>query len=129
MNGIKRNTIVAVAGLLALVGLSMSDTSQAETGNVVLWNKLGSTAEVTNSEVGLDGSIMGNSYAYEPAKFGNGYVRKALWNWIEFPGQIMTSLAQKGDYINVGRPQSNATSALRLRRFWVGRPPIFRTAR
>ncbi|OAI05959.1 hypothetical protein A1353_09690 [Methylomonas methanica] len=96
MNGIKRNTIVAVAGLLALVGLSMSDTSQAETGNVVLWNKLGSTAEVTNSEVGLDGSIMGNSYAYEPAKFGNGYVRKALWNWIEFPGQIMTSLAQKG---------------------------------
>ncbi len=72
MNGIKRNTIVAVAGLLALVGLSMSDTSQAETGNVVLWNKLGSTAEVTNSEVGLDGSIMGNSYAYEPAKFGNG---------------------------------------------------------
>ncbi|WP_445367918.1 hypothetical protein ACH5Y9_24465 [Methylomonas sp. BW4-1] len=95
MNGIKRKTLSAIACLLALLGL-FSPTAQAETGNVVLWNKLGSNTEVINSEVGPSGSIQGNQYAYEPAKFGNGYVRKALWNWIEFPAQIMTSLAQKG---------------------------------
>lgn len=95
MNGITRKTLPAAACLLALLGL-LKSTAQAETGNVVLWNKLGSNTEVVNSEVGPSGSIQGNNYAYEPAKFGNGYVRKALWNWIEFPAQIMTSLGTKG---------------------------------
>jgi hypothetical protein len=64
--------------------------------NVVLWNKLGSDAEVTHSEVGLPGSFVGSSYAFELGKFGNGYVRKAKWNWLEFPGSILFNLAQRG---------------------------------
>lgn len=92
MKGVKRKTLIAVAW----VGLAMPAASHAETGNVVLWNKLGNNTEVINSEVGPSGSILGNNFAYEPGKFGNGYVRKARWNWVEFPAQIMSSLAQKG---------------------------------
>lgn len=69
---------------------------EAQSGKVVLWNKLGSLTEVTHSEVGLSGSISGNSYAFEPGKFGNGYVRKANWNWLEFPGSVLFNLAQRG---------------------------------
>ncbi|OHX36234.1 hypothetical protein BJL95_10660 [Methylomonas sp. LWB] len=96
MNKIKHKPSLAVACLLIVPGLSTPTIGIAETGNVVLWNKLGSNAEVTHSEVGPDGTLMGGNYAYEPGKFGNGYVRKGLWNWVEFPGQIMRNLAQRG---------------------------------
>jgi hypothetical protein len=64
---------------------------------LVLWNKLGSESEVQCSEVGLNGNIVGASYAFEPAKYGRGYVRKARGsNFIEFPGSVRHQLSHQG---------------------------------
>lgn len=64
---------------------------------LVLWNKMGSDQEVLNSEVGPNGVIVGSSYAFEPGKFGNGYVRKAIDNnYIEFPASIVDGLRDRG---------------------------------
>jgi hypothetical protein len=40
---------------------------------LVLWNKLGSQAEIENSEVGPDGFIYGSGLSFVPGKFGNGF--------------------------------------------------------
>ncbi|ANE56989.1 hypothetical protein [Methylomonas sp. DH-1] len=51
MYGITRKTRSTAAALAALIGLS-STATKAETGNVVLWNKLGSATEIATSEIG-----------------------------------------------------------------------------
>jgi YVTN family beta-propeller protein len=69
----------------------------ADLARLVLWNKLGSDDEVLHSEVGENGTIVGTSYAYEPAMFGNGYVKKEYWqNYLRFPASILDRLTQRG---------------------------------
>ena len=69
----------------------------AQSGGVVLWNKLGSEAEVTHSEFGPNGNIVGSSYAFEPAQFGDGYVRKATGdNYVSFPSSVMDEITYRG---------------------------------
>lgn len=64
---------------------------------VVLWNKLGSVAEVLHSEVGPGGTIHGSEYAFEPAQFGLGYVRKATGpNYVSFPGALLGQVTHRG---------------------------------
>jgi hypothetical protein len=83
----------------------------AQSGDVVLWNKLGSVQEVTHSEIGPNGNIVGSSYAFEPAQFGNGYIRKSTGgNWVTFPASVFSSLTRRGTiavWINpkVSQPQ------------------------
>lgn len=74
MNRIKHKTISAVTCLLVLLGLLTPVLSQAETGNVVLWNKLGANAEVSNSMIGEGFGIHSDTQGgvlYVPGKFGN----------------------------------------------------------
>jgi hypothetical protein len=54
--------------------LCASFSVNAQSGNVVLWNKLGSDTEIRNSEIGPNGLItQGNiPITYSPLKFGNG---------------------------------------------------------
>jgi hypothetical protein len=62
-----------------------------------LWNKLGSGTEVIHSEFGPNGNIVGSSYAFEPAQFGNGYVRKATGdNYISFPSSVVDGITYRG---------------------------------
>ena len=65
--------------------------SSSETGNIILWNKLGSESEVTHSEIGPNGEIVGE-VLFEPGQYGNGF-RSAIRtgdhnvpnNFIRFP--------------------------------------------
>ena len=83
----------------------------AQTGNVVLWNKLGSVNEVTHSEIGPNGTISGGSNAFEPAQFGSGYIRKATGNnMVTFPASVFSGVTRRGTiaiWVNpkVSRPQ------------------------
>jgi len=76
---------------------------------LMLWNKLGSDEEITHSEIGENGTIVGTSYAYEPGKFGDGYVRKDVGqNYIAFPASILDPLTERGTielWINPKVPQ------------------------
>ena len=64
---------------------------------LVLWNKLGSDEEVMNSEVGEDGIIVGSQYAFEPAKYGYGYVRKYPdQHYLAFPASVLDPLHERG---------------------------------
>jgi len=56
----------------------------------VLWNKLGSDAQVQNSEVGSNGNISG-SVEYGTVKFGNGTKPSAGDGRIYFPSAILQS--------------------------------------
>ncbi|WP_320042075.1 DPP IV N-terminal domain-containing protein [uncultured Desulfobacter sp.] len=65
--------------------------------SLVLWNKLGSDSEVSNSMVGDNGTIVGTSYAFEPAMYGDGYVRKAVnKNFLQFPHTVVSDLKERG---------------------------------
>ncbi|MFO1419170.1 MAG: LamG-like jellyroll fold domain-containing protein [Methylotetracoccus sp.] len=86
-----RNIRVATAG--CVVTFSMPSVA----GDVVLWNKLGSEYEVTHSEIGPNGTIVGNSFAFEPVQFGNGYVRKASGdNYVIFPRSLLSGIRRRG---------------------------------
>jgi hypothetical protein len=64
---------------------------------LVLWNKLGSDYEVTHSEIGLNGTVVGGAYAYESARFGGGYVRKDVGlNYVSFPASLLDALTERG---------------------------------
>lgn len=65
--------------------------------NLVLWNELGSVEEIENSKFGENGIIVGESYNFEPAYDGNGYVRTATGdNYVNFPGSVLQNLKEKG---------------------------------
>ncbi len=84
-------------GVCMLIILLGSSSVAAQPGGLVLWNKLGSDSEVTNSEWGENGVILGGAYAYEPAQHGNGYVRKNTGNnFIQFPGSVIHGLSSRG---------------------------------
>jgi hypothetical protein len=73
-----------------------STYGHAGAGDVVLWNKLGSSTEVQSSEIGAGGQIIGANNAYEAAQFGNGYIRKAGDSWLEFPPTVLDGLRERG---------------------------------
>jgi len=122
-----RTTMNKLAAFCTMAFTFICATANA---NLVLWNKLGSEAEVLNSEVGQDGIIVGSSYAFEPAQHGDGYVRKARAdNCVQFPGSVIHNLNRRGTielWINpkvpnpvpfsygffalVGNPQSGPTA-------------------
>jgi hypothetical protein len=68
--------IAAFAWLIALSCLSV--TAHAEVGEVILWNKLGNTTELLNSEVGPGAMLTSYKVSdwqqakFAPGKFGNG---------------------------------------------------------
>ena len=69
----KRADFGANVGAGAALALAKSD-------KLVLWNKLGSTQEVENSEVGPNGTItqsVGSGGTYAECKFGNGYLQSS----------------------------------------------------
>ena len=74
MSEYKRENAFIAAFVVMLTVFLAPVAVQADSGNVVLWNKLGSTAEVANSEIGPNGLIhQGNSsIEYLPVQFGNG---------------------------------------------------------
>lgn len=85
------------AGLLLYILVTLITGQSAHAAGVVLWNKLGSDSEVLNSEIGPGGTIIGGDYAFEPAQFGNGYVRKATGdNYISFPSSLVDQLTHRG---------------------------------
>lgn len=67
-----------------------------ENQNLVLWNKLGSEAEVLASETGENGELVGTGHAYESAKFGNGYVRTDLSSYVKFPQSVLENCRSRG---------------------------------
>lgn len=63
---------------MILVALVLGSTAlSAQANQIVLWNKLGSEKEILNSEIGLNGNIVGGNFTYEPGQFGNGFVRQS----------------------------------------------------
>lgn len=57
--------------------------------SLALWNKLGSTTEVENSELGPDGNDIG-TITYAPVKFGNGFKPWTDRSAIEFPNSVLS---------------------------------------
>jgi hypothetical protein len=97
-HNLKGSSVILFTAIFLLSIVSMVPVAHADpSGGLVLWNKLGSDSEVLNSEVGPNGTIAGSSYAYEPAKYGNGYVRKAGGeNCVQFPGSVLHNLNHRG---------------------------------
>lgn len=58
--------------LLLMIAFLQFNRSHAQSGNLVLWNKLGTQDEVENSAVGPGGEIVGGSFI--SGVFGNAYV-------------------------------------------------------
>ncbi len=63
---------------------------------LILWNKLGSDDEVTSSEIGEDGTLVGTSWNYETAQHGNGYVRTSTDSYVKFPKSVLQNLRNEG---------------------------------
>lgn len=88
---------LCLATVLVLGAVNASVALPAAPSGLVLWNKLGSEAEILNSEFGANGTIVGTAYAFEPAQHGNGYVRKAIWaNYVMFPASVLDNLRERG---------------------------------
>jgi hypothetical protein len=60
-----------------------------EMRSLELWNKLGSTTEVEDSEIGPDGNEIG-TITYAPVKFGNGFKPCTDRSAIEFPNSVLS---------------------------------------
>lgn len=97
-----RNALLVALALLLLLGPAVgagqaAPLRQPSPPEVLLWNKLGSPDEVLHSEIGPDGAIVGNDFAFEPAQFGNSYVRKAPGaNYVTFPAALLDDLTERG---------------------------------
>jgi hypothetical protein len=89
----------AVLGISIFLVLTVvtSTAVYAQSEELVMWNKLGSEQEVLNSEVGGNGELVGVSAEFEPAKFGNGVIRKqAGEDIVKFPSTILDGLRRRG---------------------------------
>jgi hypothetical protein len=97
-----RNVLLAALALFLLLGPAnapgqAAPLEQPAPPEVLLWNKLGSLDEVLHSEIGPDGTVIGAAYAFEPAQFGHGYVRKAMGaNYVVFPASLLDDLTERG---------------------------------
>lgn len=79
--------IVLVTGL-ALVMASMAVAQEPTPAGLVLWNKLGSQAEIEDSEVGLDGTFNGGSFV--EGRFGTAYMANyAQDKLVHFPKEVI----------------------------------------
>ncbi len=91
------NVRFPIVSVLAAAGLLLLSSTPSIGGSVLLWNKLGSNAEIENSEIGPDGVVIGGSYAFEAGKFGNGYIRKATGsNYVRFPVAVLNQVRERG---------------------------------
>ncbi|MBN8510093.1 MAG: hypothetical protein J0L57_15965 [Burkholderiales bacterium] len=84
---------------LTLVGLAVLGLTPGvvHAKKILLWNTLDSPEAIADSEKGPRGKVVGASFAFEAAQFGNGYVRKATGNnWVEFPRSIPEQLRSEG---------------------------------
>ena len=72
MSAKKHITVFPVVAIGLACAASLVAPSPACGEPVILWNKLGSDAEVTNSEIGSDGIIVGD-ISYGPGQFDNGF--------------------------------------------------------
>ncbi len=77
-----RKNSVKLLSLLAC--LSVSGNLYAETGNVLLWNKFGSTNEIANSQVGVNGQVIEN-VSYAPVQYGSGVAVTSNTGLVSFP--------------------------------------------
>jgi hypothetical protein len=89
-------TIPAPVNNTDAVNKEFVDALISKITGLVLWNRLGSESEVLNSEFGEDGSLLGTAHAYEPGKYGNGYVRKDVNSYIKFPKSVLQDLRSRG---------------------------------
>lgn len=97
MNNSKYQVTFAAIFTLILSYLSVPIVDYAQADNIILWNKLGSEFEVTHSELGANGNILGSRFAFEPAQFGKGYIRKATGeNYLVFQSSSIDSITSKG---------------------------------
>jgi len=97
LSGLTPNTTYYVRAYATNWTTEYGNEVSFKTSGLVLWNKLGSESEVENSEIGENGAIVGTEYAFEPAKYGNGYVRKAIGsNYITFPQTILQNMKSRG---------------------------------
>ncbi|MBN2172051.1 MAG: hypothetical protein JW819_12100, partial [Candidatus Krumholzibacteriota bacterium] len=78
----RRFLALAAAGLAVLLG-----SGQPARADLVLWNTLGSQAEVENSVVGPDGVFGGGSFM--PGVYGDAYISDAEHSLLEFPRDII----------------------------------------
>jgi len=69
--------VLLVSGLLFCHGVARGET--VLTNGLLLWNRLGSTQEVQNSEVGVDGVIDGGRFVQ--GMFGNGFDLHGCIEW------------------------------------------------
>lgn len=95
----KSASILTILFLTLAVILVLPSAVLASGSNPLLWNRLGSDAEVTNSEIGPDGVIIGG-IDYLPGKFDNGFKpqprtgdRNLQTNCVRYDG---LNLGQKG---------------------------------
>jgi hypothetical protein len=63
---------LTIAGAVSLLLFSCDKEEESDLENLVLWNKLGSTTEVENSEIGPDGVVAGTVNFDNTVKFGKG---------------------------------------------------------
>ncbi len=69
----KRPRLFKLMGFLTMATLAVAGSGPAAAqGNLVLWNKLGSQAEIENSEAGLDGAFAGGGFTQ--GMFGDAYI-------------------------------------------------------
>lgn len=69
--------LALVLGILCLNPAADVEAQGPAPGELVLWNKLGSQAEIENSGVGPDGTIYGSGISFVPGQFGNGFTSGA----------------------------------------------------
>ncbi len=93
--GARTSRAALLVGSLVIVAL-VESVPPAAAQHVVVWNKLGSLAEVQTSEVGHDAAIVGTHTSFEPAQHGNGYLRMAIWEYLMFAPAAMRGLADAG---------------------------------
>jgi Tol biopolymer transport system component len=85
-----------IARLVWLLLLLPTLSVHADIDDVVLWNKLGSVKEITHSEIGENGALVGSQYAFESAQHDNGYIRTAVGQYLRFPTSVVEQVKSSG---------------------------------
>ncbi len=97
-----------IDGFATLLLLLAAANAYADIDDVILWNKLGSVAEITHSEIGENGTLVGSQYTFETAQHDNGYVRTAVGQYLRFPGSVVEQIKYRGSiemWVNPKVPQ------------------------
>lgn len=81
---------------VGVLAVALCVAASAEASTCVLFNRMESALGIADSEIGPGGTIVGSNYAFEPAQHGNGYVRKAVGQYVSFPGAVLADLTHRG---------------------------------